>query len=132
MLEGSGSLFVEEDDTKIESFISSLSNDSVQVIGPELIFGKIYDSIGFNKIENNLFRHLVITRLFHPGSKLKAIDYLFRFLNVDLQADEIYRFMDKLSEQLKKQVEQIAFEHTKEVLGGGISIVFYDLTTLHF
>ncbi len=37
MLEGLGSLFVDEDDTKIESFISSLSNDSVQVIGPELI-----------------------------------------------------------------------------------------------
>lgn len=132
MLEGSVSLFLDSDDVKIESFISSLSNDSVQVIGPELIFGKIYDSIGFNKIENILFRHLVITRLFHPGSKLKAIDYLFRFLNVDLQVDEIYRFMDKLSGQLKEQVEQIAFEHTKDVLGGEISIVFYDLTTLHF
>ena len=132
MLEGSGSLFVDEDDVKVESFVSSLSNDSVQVIGPELIFGKIYDSIGFNKVESDLFRHLVITRLFHPGSKLKAIDYLFRFLNVDLHVDEIYRFMDKLSEQLKEQVEQIAFEHTKGVLGGEISIVFYDLTTLHF
>ena len=132
ILEGSGSLFVDKDDVQIESFISSLSNDSVQVIGPELIFGKIYDSIGFNKIESDLFRHLVITRLFHPGSKLKAIDYLFRFLNVDLQVDEIYRFMDKLSGQLKEQVEQIAFEHTKSVLGGEISIVFYDLTTLHF
>ena len=132
MLEGSGSLFIDEDDVKLESFISSLSNDSIQVIGPELIFGKIYDSIGFNKIDSDLFRHLVITRLFHPGSKLKAIDYLYRFLNVDLQVDEIYRFMDKLSGQLKEQVEQIAFEHTKCVLGGKISIVFYDLTTLHF
>ena len=132
MLEGSGSLFIDKDDVKLESFISSLSNDSIQVIGPELIFGKIYDSIGFSKIESDLFRHLVITRLFHPGSKLKAIDYLYRFLNVDLQIDEIYRFMDKLSGQLKEQVEQIAFEHTKCVLGGKISIVFYDLTTLHF
>ena len=132
MLEGSGSLFVDKDDIKIESFISSLSNDSVQVIGPELIFGKIYDAIGFNKIKSDLFRHLVITRLFHPGSKLKAIDYLFRFLHVDLHVDEIYRFMDKLSRQLKEQVEQIAFEYTKRILGGEISIVFYDLTTLHF
>jgi len=63
---------------------------------------------------------------------LKAIDYLFRFLNVDLQVDEIYRFLDKLNGQLKEQVEQIAFEHTKSVLGGEISIVFYDMTTLHF
>ena len=131
-IEGSISLFVNQDDVKIESFIGELSNDQIQVIGPELIFGRIYDAIGFNQIGNDLFRHLVITRLFHPGSKLKAIDYLHRFLNVDLQVDEIYRFLDRLRGQLKDQVEQIAFEHTKGVLGGKISIVFYDLTTLHF
>jgi transposase len=132
ILEGMGSLFVDKDDAKIESFVSNLSNESVQVIGPELIFGKIYDSIGFNQVESDLFRHLVITRLFHPGSKLKAIDYLFRFLHVDLHVDDLYRFMDKLNDQLKNQVEQIAFEHTRNVLGGKINIVFYDLTTLHF
>ena len=109
-----------------------MKNSQVQVIGPELVFGKIYDSIGFNQIENELFRHLVITRLFHPGSKLKAIDYLQRFLGISKDISEIYRFMDRLSNQLKEQVEQIAFEHTKKVLGGEISIVFYDLTTLHF
>jgi hypothetical protein len=81
-IEGSGTLFVNEDDTKLRSFFSDLKNSQVQVIGPELIFGKIYNFIGFNKIENELFRHLVITRLFHPGSKLKAIDYLQRFLGV--------------------------------------------------
>jgi transposase len=132
MLEGIGSLFVDEDDAKIESFVNSLSNQSVQVIGPELIFGRIYDSIGFNQIDSDLFRHLVITHLFHPGSKLKAIDYLFRFLHVDLNVDDLYRFMDKLRDQLKSQVEQVAFEHTQKVLGGRINIVFYDLTTLHF
>lgn len=131
-MDGSISMFVNREDAKLESFISDLSNSQVQVIGPELIFGKIYDALGFSQIESDLFRHLVITRLFHPGSKLKAIDYLSRFLNVDLQVDEIYRFLDKLNGQLKEQVEQIAFEHTKSVLGGKISIVFYDMTTLHF
>lgn len=131
-MEGSISMFVNRDDAKLEVFISDLSNDQIQVIGPELIFGKIYDALGFNQIESDLFRYLVITRLFHPGSKLKAIDYLSRFLNIDLKVDEIYRFLDKLDTQLKEQVEQIAFEHTKRVLGGKISIVFYDMTTLHF
>ena len=82
-IDGSISLFVRKDDAKIESFLGDLCNDQVQVIGPELIFGRVYDSIGFDQIDNDLFRHLVITRLFHPGSKLKAIDYLHRFLNVD-------------------------------------------------
>jgi len=132
LFEGSRSLFVNEEDAKLRSYLGVMKNSQVQVIGPELIFGKIYDSIGFNQIENELFRHLVITRLFHPGSKLKAIDYLQRFLGVHKDISEIYRFLDKLNSQLKEQVEQIAFEHTKAVLGGEISIVFYDLTTLHF
>ena len=131
-IEGATSLFVNRDDAKLESFISSLKNSQVQVIGPELIFGKIYDAIGFGQVESNLFRHLVITRLYQPGSKLKTIDYLQRFLSINKDISEVYRFLDKLDEQLKYQVEQIAFEHTKKVLGGKISIVFYDMTTLHF
>ena len=131
-IEGTTSLFVNRDDAKLESFISTLKNSQVQVIGPELIFGRIYDAIGFNQVESDLFRHLVITRLYQPGSKLKTIDYLQRFLGIDKDISEIYRFLDKLNTQLKDQVEQIAFEHTKTVLGGKISIVFYDMTTLHF
>jgi transposase len=53
-------------------------------------------------------------------------------MGIDKDISEIYRFLDKLNTQLKDQVEQIAFEHTKNVLGGKISIVFYDMTTLHF
>jgi transposase len=131
-IKGARSLFINHEDIKLKSYLSTLKNSQVQVIGPELIFGRIYDSIGFNQIDSELFRHLVITRLFHPGSKLKAIDYLQRFLGVYKSISEIYRFLDRLNSQLKTQVEQIAFEHTKGVLGGKISIVFYDLTTLHF
>jgi len=120
-MEGSGTLFVNEDDAKLKSFLSDMRNSQLQVIGPELIFGKIYDFIGFNKIESELFRHLVITRLFHPCGKLKAIDYLQRFLGVNKDISEIYRFLDKLSSQMKEQLEQIAFEHTRSVLGGEIS-----------
>ena len=112
-IEGSTALFLNHDDAKLESFLSDLNNSQVQVIGPELVFGKIYDAIGFNQIEGDLFRHLVITRMFHPGSKLKAIDYLQRFLGVRRDISEIYRFLDKLNDQLKDQVERIAFEHTK-------------------
>lgn len=131
-IQGTMSLFVDKEDALIESFIQNLSNSQVQVIGPELIFGRIYDSIGYKALESELFRYLVLTRLYHPGSKLKTIDYLRRFLGVEKKVDEIYRFLDQLDRDLKTQVEQIAFAHTKKVLGGKISIVFYDMTTLHF
>jgi transposase len=90
------------------------------------------DALGFDAVAEELFRHLVICRLYHPGSKLKTIDYLQRFLGVYKQVDEIYRFLDRLQSHHKTLVEQIAFAHTRKVLGGRPSIVFYDLTTLHF
>ena len=39
-------LFEDEDEIKLEAFLSSLSNSQLQVIGPELIFGSLYDRIG--------------------------------------------------------------------------------------
>jgi transposase len=126
------SLFTSDDDDLIESVISSLSNSNIQTVGPEIIFGKIFDYIGFNAIEEDLFRHLVISRLAFPLSKLKTIDYLYRYQGVMLDIDAVYRFLDKLNSRLKEKAEQIAFAHTLKVLSGKISVVFYDMTTLYF
>jgi hypothetical protein len=131
-LNGTQTLFPRKEDALIESFLQNLHNAQIQIIGPELVFGKIYDRIGFGAIASGLFRHLVITRLYQPGSKLKTIDYLLRFQGVHKTSDEIYRFLDRLSSELKDEVEQIAFAHTRNVLKGNISLVFYDMTTLHF
>lgn len=131
-MQGSISLFVNGEDTLIESYLKTIKNSQIQVIGPELIFGRIYDAIGFNKIKEEMFRHLVITRLYQPGSKLKTIDYLHRFMGVSKSVDEIYRFLDKLNKGLKEKIEDISFAHTKKVAGKNIGIVFYDMTTLHF
>lgn len=55
------------------------STIAVFVPWAELIFGRIYDYIGFNAIGEKLFRRLVIARLAFPLSKLKTIDYLFGY-----------------------------------------------------
>lgn len=125
-------LFISENDTIVEQIFSNLTNASIRTIGPELIFGKIYDHIGFSAIEEVLFRHLVISRLAFPLSKLKTVDYLYRFQGIQLDIDAVYRFLDKLNFKLKNQIEQIAFAHTLKVLQGNISVVFYDMTTLYF
>jgi transposase len=125
-------LFISESDKIVEQVFSSLNNASIRTVGPEIIFGKIYDKIGFGAIQEELFRHLVLARLAFPLSKLKTIDYLYRFQGVILDIDGVYRFLDKLNNQLKNQVEQIAFAHTLNILQGNISIVFYDMTTLYF
>lgn len=126
------SLFVSAQDTEIEGYLKTLQNTQIRTIGPELIFGKIYDAIGFNIIQDDLFRHLVIARLAFPLSKLKTIDYIYRYQGVCIEIDRVYRFLDKLNNTLKDQIEQIAYQHTLKILKGKISIVFYDMTTLYF
>jgi len=102
-------LFFSEGDDLIEKVISSLSNSNIRTVGPEIIFGKIFDYIGFNAVGEDLFRHLVISRLAFPLSKLKTIDYLYRYQGIMLDIDAVYRFLDKLNNTLKEKVEQPAF-----------------------
>jgi transposase len=125
-------LFISQSDEAIEQAFSILDNSNIKTLGPEIIFGKIYDSIGFGNIKESLFRHLVIARLAFPLSKLKTIEYLYRYQGTSLDIDAVYRFLDKLNDKLKPQVEKIAFAHTLKVLNNTINVVFYDMTTLYF
>jgi hypothetical protein len=52
-LKGQSSLFVFEKDVQIESFLSELRNGQIRTIGPELVFGKVYNHIGYNKINSD-------------------------------------------------------------------------------
>lgn len=131
-IEAQPKLFASESDLVIEQALSTISNADIRTVGPEIVFGKIYDSIGFNQIKEDLFRHLVIARLAFPLSKLKTAEYLYRYQGITVNIDTIYRFLDKLNDKLKPEVEQIAFAHTLKVLNGNISVVFYDMTTLYF
>jgi len=135
-----GSLFADGEELFLEEFLSTMSNSHIRVIGPELIFGSLYDKIGYSLLGNEMFRHLVITRLFHPGSKLKTVDYLYRYQGVCYHVNKIYRFLDCLcykkkeqqGEDIKTQVEAITWQHTRQIMEQKIEVVFYDMTTLYF
>ncbi len=101
-------------------------------IGPELLLGSIFDQIGFNRINDKLFRDLVISRLSNPASKLGTSQYLLQSRNINTPVQQIYRYLDKLYSTQKDMIQQISFEHTLKVLDGLINIVFYDVTTLYF
>ena len=112
--------------------LSELNNDSIRIIGPELIFGKIFNYVGFNKIQNRLFKDLVVSRITHPGSKLQLSQYLQENDNKYISADAIYYFLDKLNAKYKTQIEEISFAYTNKLLDGKIGVVFYDMTTIYF
>ena len=172
-MEGPSLPHIYEEEDVIDGFVSSLSNAQVQVAGPELVFGTLYDRIGYGAIRNRMFRNIVICRLFNPGSKLKTVDYMERYLHVTYSVDQIYRFLDNLcyrkeeeekgndgrksetagegsetagegseptstssakskQDDFKTRVEDIAYSYTKKMVGDGISVCFYDMTTLYF
>jgi len=119
-------------DTVKTPLISDISNDSIRIIGPDIIFGKIFDYIGFNTLKEPLLKHLVVSRITHPGSKLKLANYLSAIGEKPISVYSIYRFMDKLDLKLKDKIEEISYRYTKRLLGGVIEVVFYDVTTIYF
>lgn len=121
---------VEKEQAVIDLFFKGIS--AIQLVGPELLLGKLFDEIGFNKIRGNLFRPLVLTRLVYPVSKLKTTDYLFKHTGQLVDVERIYRYLDSLNSKYKEKAQQISYEHTLKVLDNQISVVFYDVTTLYF
>lgn len=119
-------------DQPADESIYSLSNDNIRVIGPDLVFGKIFNHIGFNKIRDRIFKDLSISRITHPGSKLNLSEYLRENNRDEITVDRIYYFLDRLNSRYKEKVEDISFSYTKRLLDGKIGVVFYDMTTVYF
>jgi transposase len=114
----------------VDIFFNSV--EDFRLLGPELILGKIFDEIGFNNLSDDLFRHLVITRLVYPVSKLKTVDYLYKYKGLNISIDKVYRYLDRLHQEPMTLVQQISYRHAIRVLQEETSIIFYDVTTLYF
>ena len=118
----------EEEETK-----RVLSNiDSLLINGHRIILDQVYNSIGFNQISDSILRSLVIARISQPMSKRATVDYLKSYFDDDVNLFEIYRYMDKLYDSQKDEVQRISVEHTRKILGGNVGLMFYDVTTLYF
>ena len=100
--------------------------------GTQLLLNQIYDNIGFNRIPDEILRHLVIARVSQPGSKLATVDYLKSYYDEDVDLNHIYRYMDKLYNTQMELAHQISVEHTRKLFGDKIGLIFYDVTTLYF
>ena len=113
-----------------ERFLGNIEN--VLINGTQLLLNQVYDSIGFNRIPDEILRHLVIARVSQPKSKLATVDYLKSYYDEDVELNHIYRYMDKLYNTQMEFAQQISVEHTRKLFGGKIGLMFYDVTTLYF
>lgn len=120
----------QEEKQVIEYLLSNIEN--ILINGTQLILDRVFNIIGFNKIDDKILQNLVIARLSQPMSKSATVEYLKSYFDEDLQLHKIYRYMDKLYNTQQERIQQISVEHTRKILGGQIGLMFYDVTTLYF
>lgn len=114
----------------VEQFLSNITN--ITIDGADLILDRVFDNVGFNRIEDEVFRKLVKARLSYPASKAATVEYLKNHFDDDVSLSKIYRYLDRLSDSQHRIVQDISVEHTRQILGGHIGVLFYDVTTLYF
>jgi hypothetical protein len=106
--------------------------ENILLNGVQLILNPVYEHIGFSDVNDDILKHLVVSRICQPRSKMATVDYLKTHFDEDVELHKIYRYLDKLSDTQKDKIQQISVDHTRKVLGGKIGVVFYDVTTLYF
>jgi transposase len=110
-----------------------LSNvENILLNGAQLILNQIFKLIGFDTIDDDILKHLVIARLCQPSSKSGTVDYLKSHFDEDVKLHKIYRYLDRLYNTQQEKIQQISVEHTRRILNGHIGLLFYDVTTLYF
>ena len=114
----------------VEKLFDSITQ--MNLVGFDLLLGQIFDEIGFNQINDEIFKQLVLCRISYPRSKLKTTEYLYRYKQIRWSEDQVYRYLDKLYNTQKEMVQRLSYEHTLKILDNRLSVVFYDVTTLYF
>ena len=115
---------------EVRRVLSNVSN--ILLNGCDLILDRTFDRIGFNRIDDEVFRKLVKARLAYPTSKAATVEYLKNHFDEDVDLSKIYRYLDKLSNHQHEIVQDISVRHTANLFGGNIGVLFYDVTTLYF
>ena len=120
----------ETEEKLIKYFLSNV--ESILINGTQLILEKVFKLVGFDQIDDEVLKHLVVARISQPLSKAATVEYLKSYFDEDVELHKIYRYLDKLHSTQQEKIQQISVEHTRRILGGKIGVVFYDVTTLYF
>jgi transposase len=125
---------VHQNEVEEQQLIGHLLSNIEQVLlnGSHLLLNQVFKKVGFDAIEDTIFKALTIARLCEPLSKAGTVEYLKSHFDEDIQLHKIYRYLDKLYHTQQEKIQQISVEHTRKILGGHIGLMFYDVTTLYF
>lgn len=72
----------EREIAEVERVLSNVSN--ILLNGSDLILDRVFDRVGFNRIDDDIFLKLVKSRLSYPASKAATVEYLKNHFDEDV------------------------------------------------
>jgi hypothetical protein len=120
---GNRDMFLESERQREEKRITAhlLNNiENILLNGTQLILNEVFKLVGFDAIDDDILKHLVVARLCQPSSKAGTVDYLKSCFDEDLELHKIYRYLERLHNTLQDKIQHISVEHTRKILGGHI------------
>jgi Transposase DDE domain len=95
------------------------------------VLGAVYDWLGFDAVDDAVFRDLVIARVVEPTSKVDAARVLADLGAKTLSYRTIQRHLAKVNtDNYRDVIAGRCFTHAAD--RGGLSLLLYDVTTLYF
>ena len=121
--------------------VADLIEEQRLVAGIHEAYGKLFDDLGYakvncrpsrNKMMTDVFKNIVLARIANPASKRASVLKLEEDFGVTIDLDRVYRMMDKLDDPAIERPKKITYENTASLLGQKINVIFYDATTIYF
>jgi transposase len=126
------------DDSPLPVNLRTLREEFRIVTGIHEIYGCFYDEIGFSRVfktcpvSGSVIKDMVMARLAKPSSKRSSVEILEKDFGISIPLEKVYRMMDVLTKNRIKQIQDICWQHSKELFTNDIKVMFYDCTTLYF
>ena len=79
----------EEEEKMTEEVLSNI--EKILINGAQLILHHVFRQIGFDAIDDEILKGLVISRLCQPMSKSGTVDYLKSYFDEDIELHRIFR-----------------------------------------
>jgi transposase len=96
-------------------------------------FNHFYQLLGFHSFKDEYFRDLVIARIACPTSKARTREWLETKLGHHYSLTALYRGMERAHNlNYQESIEQNLWDVTNRLFPGGISVLFFDVTTLYY
>lgn len=119
--------------TEFEKYVERLIIHPVLDIPSFNFFSHYYHLLGFHQLNDSCFKDLIIARILHPGSKASTRDWLEDNLSHYYSLTDLYRGMQKAQvNNYQEKLEKYIFDFVTKNLNIGISILFFDVTTLYY